>query len=208
MPKQWQLYKKRKNKSLPSYTSLFFGYKGLFFAKGKSKKGYFFIVDAIVALSILAIGLVMIFSFYKIEPSVEQSQFFSTELADTLAKTRIIDVNNEYAGANSILTQNRNITNIHNTIIEQIAEFYYRYKEKGCSFCLGLAANFTKEITGDISTTGLSYSISIDNYPIYNYTVLNINDSMVVLPSRFIVHGLYNKKELYGPYVVEVLSWY
>jgi hypothetical protein len=172
-----------------------------------NKTGYFFIIDSIVALSVLSIGVFLLYSFNEAKTSTEQPYTISADVLNVLSYNKIKFVDNEYAGPNSILTRNGNITDIDKTLLEQVAEFYYRYKDKGCSFCLNLTESFISNITANMVPSSYNYIINLDNQTIYLRNNSPINNSKFTVPARKIVHGIYNGSELYGPYVAEVISW-
>ncbi len=171
------------------------------------KRGYFFIVDSLVALAVLCVGIVLVFSQHDYKPSTDQSYSLSNDILNILSYNKIKNINNDYAGSNSNLTRNGNITDIDKTLLEQVAEFYYRNKTKDCSFCMGLIDKFLSNITVNLIPAEYNYLIKIQNETVYTHSSMDINSSLFVIPSRKIVHGLYNGTELYGPYIVEVLSW-
>ncbi len=72
---------------------------------------------------------------------------------------------------------------------------------------MGLIKSFVGNITQNMIPQEYNYVINIDNTTVYTHASKSINDSRFITPSRIIVHGIYNGNELYGPYVVEVLSW-
>jgi len=171
------------------------------------KKGYFFIVDAMVAIGALAIGMVLIFSMSEYRPSTTQSYTVSEDVLNILSYNRIKQINNYYAGPNSVLTRNGNITDISKPLIEQSAEFYYRYDSLGCDFCKDLIGSFLGNITQKLIPENYNYVVIINNETVFNHSSDPISDAIFVTPARAIVHGIYNQTDLYGPYLVEVISW-
>ena len=171
------------------------------------KRGYFFVIDALVALLVLVVAVVLIFSTNIREQKTEQPFTLSTDVLKVLSTNKIKSINNDYAGSNSNLTRNGNITDIDKTLLEQVAEFYHRNKTLECGYCLQLIDSFLDNITVNMIPKEYDYMIILDNTTVYNHSTSPMNDSTFVIPSRTIVHGLYNGKDLYGPYLVEVLSW-
>lgn len=171
------------------------------------KRGYFFIVDSIVALAVLSVGIVLLFSQHEYTPSTEQSYTLSNDILNVLSYNKIKNINNDYAGSNSNLTRDGNITDIDKTLLEQVGEFYYRNQTKDCSFCIGLIDKFLSNMTSNMIPQQYNYIIKIENLTVFNHSSSDKDSSRVVIPSKKIVHGLYNGTELYGPYLVEVLSW-
>jgi len=171
------------------------------------KKGYFFIVDSMVALGVLAVGIVLIFSAHESSPPTGQSYTISEEVMNILQYNQIKDINNYYAGPNSILTRNNNITDIQKTLLEQVGEFYYRNQSRNCEFCIGLINSFMINITQNLVPAEYNYLVLIDNLTVFNHSITPISESPFVIPSKAIVHGVFNFSDLFGPYLVEVVSW-
>jgi len=170
------------------------------------KKGYFFIIDSLVALIALTAGVLLIIGISSYEPKSGQTLTVAKEVIETLQSNKVRNLNNDYMGANSILTRNGNITDTDRTLLEQSAEFYYR-STKGCTFCLYLTDLFLANVTAQLIPNEYDYIISIDNITIFNHTVKDMEESSLVTPVRTVVHGIYNESEMFGPYVVEVISW-
>ena len=68
-----------------------------------NKKAYFFLIDALLALGVLTVGIVMVFTLYTNVPSKEQPAILSDDLMDFFANNKIKDVNNEYVGLGGTL---------------------------------------------------------------------------------------------------------
>ena len=73
--------------------------------KRLNNKAYFFLIDSILALSVLAVGAFLIFTFYLSVPSIEQPAVLSDDIMDFFANNKIKDINNPYAGLGGILWQ-------------------------------------------------------------------------------------------------------
>lgn len=180
------------------------------------KKGYFFIMDAIIALFVLVLGLLIALSFFTHESMDDQVTFFSLNIMEFLSEHKLKSLNNDFAGTNGYLHTNGNITNLENSILEQIGEFYYRNQTKGCSFCLNLSSELIKNVTNELVTQRYNYYVIIEdmiilnmtrNVSIFNKDTIMPNESMILIPTKKIIHGIYNDTELWGPYSVEVWSW-
>jgi hypothetical protein len=175
-----------------------------------SKKGYFFIIDAIIGLFVIVIGVVLIYSVYMYEPSGEQITLLSFDMMNFLSSNKLSDINDPYAGPNGILYKNGNITNIDITLIEQVAEFYYRNITFPNTNTIPIIDSFVSNISKEAAPSTYGFIIKIENYTVYNRSGLkasNFSDSIVVIPSKKLVHGIYNRTELFGPYLCEVIVW-
>lgn len=169
------------------------------------KKGYFFIVDSIIALTVLSAGIILLFSYNQFTPTTYDLYIVSDEVINVLYYNEIKEMNNDYI--RFTLIADGNITDDHKTIFEQIGEFYYRNQTKDCGYCLSLMNNTIYSVLDSMFPSDYNYMVYFDNITIYNVSNVDIEYATVVIPSKAVVHGLYNDSELYGPYLVEVLSW-
>jgi len=171
------------------------------------RRGYFFLIDSLLALGILAIGTILIFTFYLNVPSREGTTILSEDLMDFFANNKIKDIDNSYAGLGGTLWQAGEITQADNSLLQQIAEFYKNDKEN-------TAEQFILELTQNVIPSQYKFEVWIDNLRIYPQTTTPSHDNskkstLVLIPSKRIVYGILNKQtgELFGPYESEVLVW-
>ncbi len=171
------------------------------------KKGYFFILDAVIGLFILFIGILLISSSYVFVQQPAQVELLVSDVLDLLATKKIRDINNPYGGVGGKLWNEKIITNSENSLIQQIGQFYY-YKN------YDLAENFTRNISEGIVPSQFTYELWIDDYLIYPQhpgAVHNISKkkSELLLASRKITFGIANEStsEMWGPYKAEVFLW-
>ena len=103
--------------------------------KRLDKRGYFFLIDSILALGVLAVGAFLIFTFYVSVPSKEEPSILSDDLMDFFANNKIKDVNNEYVSLGGTLWETEGqpggicngeelTVNGETTLLQQIAIFY------------------------------------------------------------------------------------
>ncbi|MEM4267382.1 MAG: hypothetical protein QXK37_00970 [Candidatus Woesearchaeota archaeon] len=170
------------------------------------KKGYFFIIDAIIALLIMSIGTIIVLNYNEFRPVKQQAFFVSSDVLGILANNKISNLNHPYYGINGELYLDGNITEVHNTLLEQVAEFYYRNLTKNCIFCLNLSRNLINYSTLSVSKE-YNFFVRLNGVVLFERNNSPIERARIIIPSRTIVQGLYNKTELYGPYVVEVYAW-
>jgi len=154
---------------------------------------------------VLAVGLILIFSAHEYRPRIEQPYTVSEDVLNVLLYNKVKNINNYYAG--TFLTRNGNITDTDQPLIEQIGEFYYRNQTKDCDFCMDLADRFLLNITQNLVPSEYNYIIMIDNNTIHTHASIGMEGARFITPARAIVHGIYNETELFGPFLVEVLSW-
>jgi hypothetical protein len=170
------------------------------------KRGYFFILDATLALFVLAIGVFLILTFYVSAPQAVQVEFLSNDVMNFYSNTRIKDLNNPYAGIGGELWKDGSITDPENTLLQQIGEFYSYNK-------LDVAEKFVQNVSG-IVPSQFKFEIWIDSnrvYPINPSQDHNDsrNSSRLLLTSKKLTFGIQNKTstKLWGPYKAEVFLW-
>jgi len=190
-----------------------------------SKKAYFFLIDSILALGVLAIGAFLIFLAYVNVPSKEQPAILSEDIMDFFADNKIKDVNNPYAGLKGtlweteggpvgrcpgeVLTVNGDIT-----LLQQVALFY---KKSSVNICyLDIAEEFINQLAQKSIPQQYSFEFWIIDgllSPILLYPdtelIAEKNAANVLLPSKKIVFGISDEDtgEILGPYTAEVLLW-
>lgn len=172
-----------------------------------NKRGYFFIIDAFIALFVLTLGVVLTLSFFYSENSFNQTTLYSNSMLDFFSRTRIIDLNNEYAGAGGTLHRDGNITNLDNTLLSQIGELYYRNQTYDCNFCIDIIKKFVSNITDNYVASQYNVAVFIEDEPVFEDSWMNPNQSFSLIPAKRIIHGVYNKSEMWGPYEIEVRTW-
>ena len=122
------------------------------------KKGFLFTIDSIIGASIIITGILLINSFYIVEPSHTSLNYASHDLISALSRLKISEVNNLYV---SELILSEEITNTDNSILEQIGEFWALDK-------INKAGNLTKEFTNDFVDSNLGFGFYIEGEKIYS----------------------------------------
>ena len=171
------------------------------------RRGYFFLIDSILALSVLVIGGFLVFSSYTKAPTKEDATVLAESLMDFFSNTKIKDVNNAYAGVGGELWQQGIISNKENTLLQQTAEFYAKHSQD-------TAEKFILNLTVNSVPPQYLFEFSIDDallYPKIPSTahLQSKNSTMLLIPSKKIVHGFLNQEtgDLFGPYEAEILVW-
>jgi len=191
--------------------------------KRLSKKAYFFLIDSILALSVLAVGAFLILVSYISIPSKGQPEILSEDIMDFFSNNKIKDINNLYAGLGGtlwelegapggicdgeVLTVNGEIT-----LLQQVAEFYE--KSSGNSCYLDLAEKFIDELTKNTIPQQYTFEFLVDDTLIYPLIpsldhIGSKSATRVLIPSKKIVFGISNQEfgDLYGPFTAEVMVW-
>ena len=185
-----------------------------------NRRGYFFIIDSIIALGVLATGTFLIFTFYVNIPSKEAVTILSDDLMDFFANNKIKDINNPYAGLGGTLWETEGQTgglcegevltvNAENTLLQQIAKFYEKSASDDCY--LDLARKFIDELTKNTLPQEYTFEFWMNDellYPDTEYTDSK-NTANLLIPSKKIAYGILDKEtgDMFGPYNAEVLVW-
>jgi len=143
--------------------------------KQKNKQGYFFSLDAFIALLII-VGF--IFFIKPSSPEFTQSSNLHGDLLSVLSSLKIGEINNSYVKQ---LISDGNITNLNNSVLDQIGEFYASP---------GNEEQFLVEsILNDLN---LSENIGIyfNGMPIVVHGDVNFSGAESVWTSRQIVSGI------------------
>jgi len=148
---------------------------GIIFSWSRSKKGYFFSIDAFVAL-VIVLGVVLF-----IKPpvsSVSYESHLQSDLLQVLSDLQIGDINNSYVES---LRISGDIVKLNQSVLEQIVEFYAFWDSRD--------EVLLDSIFDDLNLTeGLA--LYFDDNLIGNSTVINLTDIENLRTSRKIVSGV------------------
>jgi hypothetical protein len=176
-----------------------------------NKKAYFFLIDAIIAMFVLAIGVSLIVSSYTFKQPVRQLEMLDADVISTL-RAPIRSNADSYCGNGGLLNDpsdpvlpNSNITNLGNSYLQQFAEFYYR-NQTGCGYCLELIEDCFNSIIPSSHIEPYSVEFVIDDDFGFGINTTDIENATLLIPQRDIVFGMYGQ-EAYGPYLVELTLW-
>ena len=165
------------------------------------KKGYFFTLDAFIAMTMLIVCVVLVFSFYSSKPYPMQSIFLSDDLMRLLSTTHLYELQNNYY---LILYRNGNITQTDNTVLEQIAWFYISGRPT-------LAERFAINITSTMVPEKYGFQLRIYNESREYNTTINTgqaseDSARLITTSKRIILGV-NNNTPWGPMIAEVKLW-
>jgi len=196
--------------------------------KRLNKKAYFFVIDAILALGVLAVGAFLIFTFYTSVPSKEAPTILSDDIMDFFANNKIKDINNPYAGLGGTLWETEGlpggicngeelIADPETTLLQQIAKFYEKSKGVSGNLCYfdpnneDLIERFIEELIANTLPLQFNIEFWLDGQLMYPDTELidSKNAAEVLIPSKKLAYGILNPQsgELFGPYDTRVLVW-
>ena len=171
------------------------------------KRGYFFVLDAMLGLFILIIGVFLVTSAYVNIPQTTQVQLLSGDLLNFLSSTKIKDLNNPYAGIGGELWNQQDITDADNSLLQQIGEFYAKKK-------FDVAEKFIHNISAGVISPQFTYEVWINDVLLYPKTpssehLDSKSNTKLLLTSKTITFGVINQTTgaLWGPYKAEVFVW-
>ena len=199
----------------------------------RGKKGYFFIIDAFIALLILTVGVYIILSSYLDVGDSSQTTLTSKSLMSFMSNMSMANYNSDYKFDNLIRYQYGSsslnfIRNFENTILEQIGEFYYRESlrtypqdQDGLPYGVSLSKEFSESIIKDLVPP--QYEVQMLLYdPSVGESILLFErnseplfpkeDASILIPSKRLIMGDFQDSEtgspvIWGPYVMEVHIW-
>lgn len=93
------------------------------------KRGFFFTVDVTIAMVIIVIGFLLIWSFYVTEGKKEQSYFYAQDAIDFLSYSTVGSVSGTIPYIYKLI-QDKKITTFENTLLEQITLFYIEDQDR------------------------------------------------------------------------------
>lgn len=171
------------------------------------KRGYFFVLDAVLGLFIIVIGVFLIISSYVNVPKPAQVGLLSDDLINFFSNTKIKDLNNKYAGIGGELWLKGIITDPDNSLLQQAGEFYATGK-------LDIADRFISNVTQGVMPAQFRYEVLVDGVILYPKTqtpehLKSRNSTELLLTSKKITFGITNKttSAIWGPYRAEVFVW-
>lgn len=168
------------------------------------KRGYFFLIDAIIALFVIGIGITLVLTTTTSPEPVRQPELLDVDMMAILQK-RVMDIDDTYCGAESSLVSDENITNQEDRLLQQLGSLYYRHQQ-GCIFCIELIQNCLNEVLPVNSLAPYSFELTINQEYIHAINTTPRNESHLVIPQRSITFGIYNN-QFFGPYTAELFVW-
>lgn len=171
------------------------------------KRGYFFVLDAVLALFVLVIGVFLVASSYVDVPQPAQVGILSGDLLDFLSGTKIKELNNPYAGIGGQLWSQGVITEADNSLLQQIGELYATNNSD-------IAEKLIGNVTKGIMPEQFRYEVWMDNTILYPKIpsaehLKSRNNTEILLTAKKLTFGVINRttSDIWGPYKAEVFVW-
>ena len=167
----------------------------------RARKGYFFVIDALVALALLVIIATAIYRPLPQKSRTLNAYLLADNFLEYLSKTKVRDLPLEQQE-----TIEENISSIDLYLSEAIGELYWK-SIHGCSDCLTLAKTFLEEVSTPIISPEYAYRVTIGDENNMDVLLLRepygINDSSILATSKKIVFVM-NGTQLVEAYILSI----
>ena len=158
------------------------------------KKAYFFTLDAFIAGTIIATGLLLVLFYRTNVPQQTQTINIADDVMGYFSKTKVSEVNNVYIDSH----RKNKVVNPQNTLIEQLGEFYY-LKD------LPDAKGFTEEATKGSIPPQYGYMVLVNGTELYSNKIYT-NATSFLFSSKKMIFGAVNQTDMWI-YKSEVRVW-
>ncbi len=190
----------------------------------KNKKGYFFILDGLVAIMILVSGFVIIGSIFVSEPIFKPPYNIGEDILLMLSSTNISSLElDRHPGIKQLFIDGK-ITDNSSSILQQTGKFFYDYCENNNIEGLTNAnitvyevinniiphpyyaeLNFTKSNSGCTLTHSRIYTSYVPDDDAMIET--SKSDSTLLIATQKVVFGNYDETIIFGPYIARLMIW-
>ncbi|MEK6822352.1 MAG: hypothetical protein AABY13_00865 [Nanoarchaeota archaeon] len=175
----------------------------------RSRKGVFFTIDAIIALSVLAVGVLVLFLAFGGEPARQQTALYAGDLMTFFSGTRLQDVRQEWA-TNLWCTEGpgctaptKNITQPDQTLLAIMAQLVHDDKRELASY---IAFEASKGIVQPQFGFNLSMTLPDASVALLTHRGILTEQSQQIA-AKSLVYFVSENHTLEGPYVAQVLVW-
>ena len=166
----------------------------------RARKGYFFVIDALIAIGLLVILLIAIYKPIPKKSKTFSVYLLSNDLMNYLSNTKIRDLPRDQQ---DLVINNLSTGDLY--ISEALGELYWRSSQDPSY--LELCRHFLNRTIDNIIDKNYVYRIVIGNSTkkevLFNNSPYNINDSSILATSKKIVFVIMNR-ELVDSYVLDV----
>ncbi|MBI2650696.1 VWA domain-containing protein [Candidatus Woesearchaeota archaeon] len=149
------------------------------------KRGIFFTIDSLLASGIMIVAILLVSNFYSVQQQGVNVNYASQDLVRIFSAMKVGEVRNDYVKS---LIASGDITNINNTILEQIGDFWAEDK-------IDMARNFTKNLTEGIFPAAYGFSVLVNEEIIYSK---DLPVKRALVSSRKIISGISKAKPTEG----------
>ncbi|MFT4310558.1 MAG: hypothetical protein ACMXYC_02910 [Candidatus Woesearchaeota archaeon] len=158
------------------------------------KKGIFFLLDVVLAITVLIIGILLVFGMYFSSVNYAQQQSIGQTYMQYLRLTTA-----QQTLSNDFVFENQQYFIMEDTLVQNMGRLYYEDE-------LDVLYNLSKNITQGVIPQPLQYALLINETVIFNTSSLT-DEVLAVYPVYHIVRGVIDDEELWGPYVMVLQVW-
>ena len=147
------------------------------------KKGFFFTVDAFLAILIFTLILFSLFSYYVSSKSLTQQFYYSEDLLEVINSIELLELDPAKYSIIGEIIANQDLEDLTITPLEGISTFY---NTNSLLKAEALAADLTE---GLIPETGYGFGVSIEGRDVYQTGKTNV--TALVSRQRIVKGGSY-----------------
>lgn len=165
------------------------------------KKGFFFILDTVLAFLIIVIGVTLILSANISTKTVFQASASATEFLTILSSTTPADLTGVQYLNELRLRNVLNDTHLSKPVLQVITEYYLDGEVE-------IATNISREVAGLYIPEQYNVELFLNETMLYNRTVHNVkkSNSPALISKRTLLIAS-QEDLLIGPYVAQVIIW-
>lgn len=191
--------------------------------KKYNKKGYFFLMDGLIAIGVLVTGFIIIGSIFVGEPVFKPPYGIGDDILRMLSTTNISGIDLNRNPGIKTLFDNDIITDNSTKILQQVGKFYYSYCQ-GNNDYLSYMNTTVFEIVDNIIPHPYYAEMNISGYNGFSgcsiervytnvrpdttsYILSSQERSKMLMVTQKIVFGNYDVDTLFGPYIITLKVW-
>ncbi|MCK5629165.1 MAG: hypothetical protein KAI26_00990, partial [Nanoarchaeota archaeon] len=153
----------------------------------RSKRGVFFTIDAMIAASIIVLGLILASSFYISEKKPTSISYLASDLTQVMSSLRISEVNNTYVNqliADGVIEEK----SFNNSIAEILGEMWATNRSE-------IALNLTMDLIDPLMDARFGYGVYINEEEIMARSK-EIKGALI--SSQKMISGIEKDKAIFG----------
>jgi hypothetical protein len=169
--------------------------------KRLKKKGYYFVIDALIGATIIFLSLMIILNSGSRPTKVQYNYEMAEEYTSFIINTKMEDLNSELVLQ---MINDGRIKDTRHSIIEQVDEFDYKSMSSDAT---ALVQNITEPLIPQ--KYGFSYTLikGVTRTLIYSRASPDINNAKIVIASKKITFLQIDSSTMFGPALVEIKIW-
>ncbi|GIU69871.1 MAG: hypothetical protein KatS3mg002_1107 [Candidatus Woesearchaeota archaeon] len=154
----------------------------------RRKRGYYFIIDAILASLLLITGLIILSEYTNKKEVLQESEYFSQDLLTVLSSIKIYELNQTNNSFIVSEINNGSIVNMENSILEQVGEYWARGESDKARTLLEILFSQINVSKNFEIIASNAYRTEYDI--LYNKTINPVTDVNSITASRRMISGI------------------